>query len=53
MLANFRAVSKNGGFPILSEDAKGEMSWPETGIIGVDNEVELKKLCGFEKNIYN
>ena len=28
---------------------KGEVSWSETGIIGVDNQIELKKLCGFKK----
>ena len=28
---------------------KGQLSWSETDIIGVDNQIELKKLCGFKK----
>ena len=30
---------------------KGKLSWSETIIIGVDNRVELKKLCGFKKKV--
>ena len=28
---------------------KGEVSWPETPIFDVDNQLELKKLCEFKK----
>ena len=28
---------------------KGEVSWSETGIIHVDNQIDLKKLCGLKK----
>ena len=30
---------------------KGKLSWSETDIIGVDNQIELKKLCGFKKKV--
>ena len=30
---------------------KGELSWSKTGIIGVDNQIELKRLCGFKKKV--
>ena len=31
------------------EALKGELSWSESAIIAVDNQIELKKLCGFKK----
>ena len=37
----------------MSEDfrLKGEVSWSETSIFDVDNQLELEKLCEFKKRV--
>ena len=36
-------------FVWFSQIFKGELSWSESAMITVDNQIELKKLCGFKK----